>query len=305
MQIMTVLGPIGPDELGITQTHEHLLCDGYLVTADAYDGILYDEELAVDEVALFKAAGGDCIVDPTPIELGRNPKALRRISQATGVRVVMGTGWYREKVYPPYVWEKSTNELADILIRDIVEGADGTGIRAGVIGEIGTDRHFIRPATERVFRAAARAHLQTGAPISTHTTHFGELATEQLDLLEEEGVDLSHVIIGHLGDRRGAHHLIPIAERGAFVEIDNIGFAYQRQEERVKNVAGLIEAGYLGQILLSLDICLNSQLHWFGGVGYDYLLKVFVPMLKEAGVTECQIEIMLVENPRRALTFES
>ena len=305
MKVMTVLGPVAPAEMGIAQTHEHLILDASLVAADPYDAILYDVDLAVEELARFKEAGGTCVVEVTCMGAGRDPEALKRISTETGVHIVMGTGWYREVVYPDYVRQKNPNELADILVKEIGEGVGDTGIRPGIIGEIGTERHWISPAQERVFRAAARAHLQTGTPISTHTTHFGELAVEQLALLQEEGVDPCRIIIGHLGDRRGIDCLLPIAETGAYLEIDNIGFGapYQIQEERARNVKRLIDQGYLEQILLSMDICTNSQLHYFGGPGYDYLLMKFLPLLEETGVSGREIEIIMVENPRRALAF--
>ncbi len=305
MQIMTVLGPISPDEIGFTQTHEHLILDGARFEGAAYDAILYDVDLAIEEVSFFKEAGGSCMVEVTSIGLDRDPLALKRISSETGVHIVMGTGWYREAVYPSCVHQMGPNELADILIKEIRAGVDETGIRPGIIGEIGTERRWISPAQERVFRACARVHLETGAPISTHTTHFGELALEQLDLLEEEGVDPHKVIIGHLGDRRGIEYFLPIADRGAFLEIDNLGFGapYQTDEERAKNVARFIQKGHLQQILLSMDICANRQLHYFGGRGYDYVLRNFLPLLEKHGVTKQEIETIMVDNPRRALAF--
>jgi phosphotriesterase-related protein len=304
MQIMTVLGPIAPEEMGITLPHEHLLIDLYRVIPD-YRGTLDDEDLAIEELMYFKRAGGTTLVDPTNIGLGRDPKALQRIARATGVHIIMGSGWYREIVYPPYVHEKTVNELADMIVRDLVEGVDGTGVRAGVIGEIGTERDHITPAQEKVFRAAARAHKRTGATITTHTTHLGELATEQLALLREEGVNLSRVIVGHMGDRRHLRLELPIVQAGAYVEFDHIGFTeFQRDAQRAANVAKLVSEGYLGQILLSLDICFTSNLHWYGGKGYDYVLSSFVPLLKKAGLTEDQIHTLLVENPRRALAGE-
>src|SRR4030095_13015279 len=116
-------------------------------------------------------AGGKSLVDCTNIGLGRNPLALRRIAEATNVNIIMGSGWYRERVYPDYIKELGPDQLADIIVRDITEGADGTDVRAGMIGEIGTERHWITPAQERVFRAAARAQKRTGVSIWTHTTH--------------------------------------------------------------------------------------------------------------------------------------
>lgn len=162
---------------------------------ELYDAILDDEELAVAEVARYKAAGGGTICDPTNIGLARDPAALKRISERTGVNVVMGAGWYRERVYPDYIQEELPDQLAERLVAEIVNSVNGSGVRPGFIGEIGTERHHVTPAQERVFRAAGRAHVRTGIPIMTHTTHWGELALEQIDLLGEEGVDPSRVII--------------------------------------------------------------------------------------------------------------
>ncbi len=303
-QVMTVLGPISPDEMGVTAPHEHLLIDLYEVTR-SYDGTLEDEALAIEELRAFKRAGGQTLVDPTNIGLGRDPLALRRISEATGVNVVMGAGWYREAVYPPYVQEMSVNELSRLIVQDIQQGVDGTTIKAGVIGEIGTERHFITPAQERVFRAAARAQKRTGVVMSTHTTHLGELAMEQLALLFEEKVPANRIIVGHLGDRRHLKLELPVAAAGAYVEIDHVGFAeFQSDEHRAMRVAGLVSEGFLEQILISSDICFASHLKWYGGKGYDYVLCTFVPMLRAAGVTDEQIRTISVDNPRRAFSFD-
>jgi predicted metal-dependent phosphotriesterase family hydrolase len=306
-RIRTILGPISPEQLGICMVHEHLVIDHWdMWPVPNYSLIVDDVELVIEEVDAYRAAGGVTIVDVTNIGLGRDPLALKEISRATGVQIVMGCGWYRERVYPAYIQEKSADELAAMLVAEITEGVDGTGIRPGIIGEIGTERRFITPAQERVFRAVARAHLQTGAPISTHTTHWGELALEQLALLVEEGVDPRHVIIGHLGDRRNISMLLPIAERGAFLGIDNIGYHdYQREERRAQNVIDLIEAGFRSQVLLSMDIATLNDLHSYGGKGFDYLLLKFIPLLRELGATDEDVQSMLVENPQRALAFST
>jgi predicted metal-dependent phosphotriesterase family hydrolase len=304
-QIQTVLGPISPERLGICMVHEHLLVDAWdMWPVPNYSLIVDDVDLVIEEVHAYLAAGGTSIVDVTPIGLGRDPIALSHIARATGVQIVMGCGWYRERVYPAYIQEKSADELAAMLVAEITAGVAGTGIRPGIIGEIGTERKFITPAQERVFRAVARAHRQTGAPISTHTTHWGELALEQLDLLAEEGVAPHHVIIGHLGDRRDISLLLPIAERGAFLGIDNIGYHdYQKEERRAQNVIELIAAGFRAQVLLSMDIATLNDLHSYGGKGFDYLLRTFIPLLRALGATDEDVQALLVENPRRALAF--
>lgn len=298
-----MLGPIAPKEMGITLTHEHLLIDVYEIVRD-YGATLDDEELAIEELSYFKQAGGRTVVELTSIGIGRDPLALKRISLATGTHVVMGSGWYREAVYPSYIQSKMADELAEMILRDLTEGVEGTGVRAGVIGEIGTERGYITPSQERVFRAAARAQKKSGRTIVTHCTHLGELAMEQLALLREEGVDPRRVIISHMGDRRHIRLELPVVQAGAYVSFDHIGAtSRQRDSERAKCIAELIKEGYLRQILVSHDICFTSHLHWFGGRGYDFVLRSFVPMLRDAGVDDEQIHTILVDNPLQALAY--
>lgn len=303
-KIVTVLGEIEPSEMGNTLSHDHLFLDAWGLR-QLYEVILDNEQIAIDEAKLFKAAGGGTICDPTNIGLKRDPAALARISAASGVNIVMGAGWYREVVYPDYIATTSTADLADFLVDEILNGAEGTGIRPGFIGEIGTERGAITPAVERVFRAAGRAHVRTGIPILTHTTHWGELAIEQLDLLAEEGVHPSAVIVSHLGDRKGIDNILPIAERGAWLNVDNIGFVggYAPLEFRADNVAELCRLGLAPQVMLSNDICELGQLSAYGGVGYANVILNFLPMLRERGVSEEDIVQMTVTNPSRAFAF--
>ncbi len=303
MAIVTVQGPVTREALGYTLSHEHLLCDLWPIVRN-YDGILDDESLAARELTAFREAGGGTVIDVTSGGLGRNPLALRRISQAAGIHVVMGAGWYREDVYPHFIWELDTNSLAGRIVEELTAGVDGTGVRAGVIGEIGTERKHITPAQERVFRASARAHKRTSAPIVTHTTHFGELALEQISLLGEEGVAPDRISISHLGDRMDFRHLLAIANRGVFLSIDNIGYlggGYPGDEVRARNVAALIREGFLDQILLSGDVCMKTHLHAYGGKGYDHVPVNFLPLLRKLGVSDEEIRVMTVLNPARLL----
>lgn len=302
MAIMTVRGPISAAQAGTILSHEHLLCDLWPIVR-SYDVILDDETLAAEELKLYADAGGSTVVDATNGGLGRNPLALKRISEQSGVHVVMGAAWYREDVYPPLVYELDTNTLAGRIVEELNVGVDATGIRAGMIGEIGTERKHITPAQERVFRAAARAQRQTGVAVLTHTTHFGELALEQIALLEEEGVAADRIVISHLGDRLNGDLLFKIAETGVFLSIDNVGYegdGYPADPVRAANVRTLIGRGHLHQILLSGDVCMKSHLHAFGGKGYDHVLTRFVPALRSMGVTDEQIRCMLHVNPWRA-----
>jgi phosphotriesterase-related protein len=307
MAIMTVRGPIMASKAGYTLSHEHLLCDLWPLTR-SYDGILDDEALAARELDFYCQAGGQTVIDVTSGGLGRNPAALRRISEKTGVHIVMGAAWYREGVYPSCVNELDSSALAEVIVKQLTEGVDGTGIRAGVIGEIGTERKFITPAQERVFRASARAHRRTGATIVTHTTHFGELALEQIALLREEGVPPERIIISHLGDRLERTSLLAIAREGVLLGIDNIGYTgdgYPDDHVRAGNVNLLIREGRLQQILLSGDVCCKSHLHAYGGKGYDHVPRRFLPLLRQLGVTEEQIGVMTVSNPARAMDIAS
>jgi len=306
MSIVTVNGPIPSSQAGCILSHEHVLCDLWPFTR-SYDGILDDEPLAIAELADYRDAGGMSLIDATSGGLGRNPLALRRISKASGVQVIMGSAWYRESVYPEVVYERDPNSLADLIVADLVEGADGTDVRAGIIGEIGTERKHITPAQERVFRAAARAQRRTGACIMTHTTHFGELALEQIALLHEEGVPSNRIAISHLGDRHDATHLLRIAREDVFISVDNIGYSgggYPPDEVRASNIRFLISEGHLKQIVLGGDICHKSHLAAYGGKGYAHVVRSFVPKLLLTGVTKEAIFEMTVSNPARMLDIE-
>lgn len=302
--VVTVRGPVAPSALGVTLSHDHVLMDGWAVFR-SYSVIIDDEETAAAELRLYREAGGGAVCDPTNIGLGRNPAALRRISEASGVHIVMGAGWYREVTYPADLDGRSPDDLADLLVRDLTEGVDGTGIRAGFVGEIGTERGFISPLEERVFRAAARAHRRTGCPILTHTTHFGELALEQLALLAEEGVPADRVIVSHLGDRRDQRTLLEVAASGAWLSIDNLGFVagYAPLDVRADNIARLWQEGFGSRVLLGNDICETGQLAVNGGPGYANVLQRVQPLLADRGISARQFHEMTVLNPAKAFAY--
>src|SRR6185295_4126703 len=212
--------------------------------------------------------------------------------------------WYREEVYPPMVRELDTNSLAERIVEELTVGVDGTDVRAGFIGEIGTERKFITPSQERVFRAAARAQRQTGVAIITHTTHFGELALEQIALLREEGVSPDRIMISHLGDRHDFDPLLAVARSGVYLSVDNIGYSgqgYPPDEVRAANVGRLITEGHLAQIVLGGDICLKQHLLANGGKGYAHVQRKFLPLLVKQGVSPAAIHEMTVANPARLL----
>jgi phosphotriesterase-related protein len=219
----------------------------------------------------------------------------------------MGAGWYRHEYHPDEIRAKSVNQLADGLIREFRDGVGETGVKPGILGELGTGRHAMTAGEERAFRAAARAQRDVGYSISTHTTHYGELAFDQIRLLRSEGVPVERIVIGHIGERRGAADMLAIAETGVWIQLDHVGRPLERgmisDRQRAANVAEVVRAGRVGQLTLSMDICANSQMHAHNGHGFDHLLRGFVPLLLEAGVSQADVDTMLVENPRRILAF--
>jgi phosphotriesterase-related protein len=208
----------------------------------------------------------------------------------------------------------TVDEIAASFIREMTEGIDQTGVRAGVIGEIGCDA-YLTAQEERVFRAAARAQKQTGRTITTHASRW-PVGHAQLDVLEDEGVDPHRVIIGHCDsvtsstwtsyDEIKDHHE-SLARRGAYVQFDHFGTFVSRYHDQVSvdYVVHLIQKGFTRQILLSHDVCFTSSLRAHGGNGYDFLMMDTLPRLRAAGVSEDTIHTLTVENPRRALTGET
>lgn len=298
--VESVTGAVPIDDLGVIMPHEHLFLD----TMREYrgDGLVHDQRLVESEVARYAEAGGRTLVDCTTRGLQPDPARVRQVAQATDVVVVMGTGFYRHPFLDENWFDRhSVDEVADLLIRDISVGIDDTGVRAGIIGEIGCER-YITPAEERSFRAAARAHHATGLTITTHAARW-PVGLPQLDLLVSEGVDPGRVIIGHCDMVPNTAYHFALAERGVFVQFDNIqggpDYARHRTIDAIKR---LVDAGYSDRVLLSQDICLVSQFAAMGGVGYGYILRTFLTELASAGVDRSALDHMVTTNPARALT---
>jgi phosphotriesterase-related protein len=259
------------------------------------------------------AAGGRSLVDLTLPGVGRDPAWLVRLAETTGLNVVMGCGWYREAYYPPEarIDRRSVDDLADELVREATDGVpagDGRVVRPGIIGEIGTDKPWVSGQEERVFRAAARAARRTGLAVTTHAV-LSDVGRAQLRILDEEGIDPSRVVIGHADSYPSLEHYRAIVETGASVEFDFLGMSFTPQERhgegRIEElVCDLLAAGHAERVLLSQDVCHNSQLSRYGGNGYTYLLETFLPRLREAGVSDSELETITVANPRRLLTIQ-
>jgi predicted metal-dependent phosphotriesterase family hydrolase len=308
--IQTVRGPVPADEVGFTLPHEHTAIALWHVP-DRWDywELSRDEPIIEAELGRFVQAGGSCLVDLTLTGVGRDPARLVRLSERTGLHLVMGCGWYRGAYYPAEarIDRRSVDDLADELVHEAQDGVGGSGVRPGIIGEIGTDKPWVSAAEERVHRAAARASLATGMAITTHAI-MSPVGLAQLRIFEEEGVDPARVVIGHADSYLVLDHYLAILDRGANLEFDFIGQRFATEEAAeprlVELIVELLERGYGRQLLLSQDVCHNSQLHANGGFGYTYLQQHFLPTLRTAAVAEGEIAQMTIDNARRILTVE-
>lgn len=296
---MTVLGEVPVGELGRVLSHEHVFCD----TTREYrgDGLLNDERLAVEELSCL-AGETTTLVELSLPEIGRDPRALRRVSRASGVHIVMGCGFYRE----PYLDRQrldraSVDDLAEDLISEIEGGVDDSGVRPGIIGEIGADQRYVSAMEERALRAAARAHLGTGLAISTHSARW-PVATAQLRILREEGVEPRRVIVGHTDTVPDPEFHLFLAAQGCYVSFDSVGTSGEYQDARTAEyVLALVRAGHLDRVLLSQDVFLASHLAANGGPGYGHLFEAFLPRLEGLGLDAAEIRRIVVDNPARAL----
>lgn len=302
VEVITVLGPVPAEELGTTLPHEHVFID--LVREYRGDGLLNDPVLAVEELQAYVAAGGRTLVDCTSAGLGRDPRRLAEVARETGLNIVTGCGWYRDPYLPAELDRLPVDALAELIVRDIEEGIDGTGVRAGVIGEVGADRAWISAREERSFRAAARAHHRTDLTITTHAARW-PVGLPQLDLLAEERVNPHRVVIGHCDMVPDPDYHLELARRGAWVQFDTVqGESEYDTRRRVEWIRNLARHGHLDQLLLSQDVCLRSNLRAMGGPGYTYVVTQFADVLRDAGFGEDDLHLLLVDNPRRALTGE-
>jgi len=349
-KVQTVLGPIDPDELGVTLPHEHFLIDQSVwfteptansekalahqpvslvnlgwVRYHPYNSLdnisLMDEEMAINEALRYKRAGGNSVVDVTNIGIGRDPLALARISRATGLNIIMGSGYYIKGSRPAGI-ELSEEMVAETIIRDMEVGVGSTGIRAGIIGEIGC---WWPPADgdETLLRGAGLAQKQTGAPLNVHPGHSPDSPFMSIEVLDTAGADVGHVVISHI-DRTVFEHTtrIKLAKTGCYLEYDLFAFEgwhntvrmvlsetnpikqdLPNDAGRINQIMALIDEGFLKQILISHDHCHKHNLWHYGGPGYAHILENVMPLMREKGMTEEHIHTILVENPKRLLQF--
>ncbi|CAI8030938.1 Phosphotriesterase-related protein [Geodia barretti] len=342
-KVLTVLGPMEPGQLGVTLPHEHLLLDFTDATMDP--GYCRADELAMlklemqnlgkirqfpysvrenltidnvdqttKELKLFKAAGGSTIVDVTSIGIRRSTEHLPRISKESGVNIIVGTSYYVDAFVPPDAKLLSVQELCDVMVREVSEGVEGTGVRCGVIGEVGVS-YPMTDFEKRSLQASAKAQQITGAPLIIHPGRSQESPSAILDVLEGAGADLSRTVMSHL-DRTvfSEEALLTLARRGCYLEYDLFGietshypFAKEvdmpSDAQRVQWVKKLVEAGFSHRVMLSHDIHTKHRLVAYGGHGYGHLLENVVPKMKDRGISEDIITSMITDNPQQWLTF--
>jgi phosphotriesterase-related protein len=298
--VQTVTGPVPADQLGVILPHEHLIVDSYDVRRNS-EGVLLERAMMVDEVNLYRQAGGDTIVEQTIYGLHPDPEGLRDISEKTGVNIIAGTGFYWEMYYPSWLADMSVVDITRRFVEHITLGFPGTNIRAGIMGELGTHHRKITPTETKVLQAAAKAQIETGTPIGTHAL-FTEIGVDQLNTLEAAGADLDITLIGHCDTNRDLNYSRKLLNRGVWIGYDAVGqLDKQTDKLRAQSITTLVREGHGKKILISTDIAGRSRMVAHGGQGYGYLLTKFLPMLKTAGLTDAEIVMLTQENPQHFL----
>jgi phosphotriesterase-related protein len=341
--VRTVLGDVDARDLGVTMTHEHLLVDfRYLFVEPAdpptralayapialehhgwlrfnwnrnYENLsLLDVDLAVTELGRFARAGGRSVVDATSLGIGRDPAGLARIARESGLHVIMGSGHYLKETHPADMTGRPLEAIAEEIERDVTTGAGDSGVRAGIIGEIGCSWPW-HPNEQKALQAAVIAQARTGAPLVIHPPRHEPAPMEIVRAVRSWGGDPARTIMCHID--RTFHDLRALGElaaTGIYLELDLFGHelshypfdprGYMPSDgQRVDQVVWLLDQGYGARILLSHDICFKHRLARYGGHGWDHLLINAVPRMQRRGITERQITQMLVDNPAQALAM--
>jgi phosphotriesterase-related protein len=355
MPVITVLGDVEPEKLGITAPHEHILLDAWssivekeapsvktaslkkdvpnndlyyqkvtmsnlgalkLDVAAVKDNlVLSDVDTAVEELMEFKKLGGNSVADLTNEYMGRDVLELRKISKITGLNIVTCTGYYMSDSLPESIKNKNEDELAADMIKEIEEGIGDTGIRAGVIGEIGVSRE-VKKEELRVLRASAGAQKETGTALYVHTWPFGIDGIRVADELESSGAIMDKVVICHVDGTINLEYCKKLLDKGVYIGFEHFGKEYREivdgkiyiipnDLERLVAIRDLIklDEDYLGRIIISTDRCLKTELLKYGGQGYAHILRTIVPYMKMLDFSDDQIATLISTNPRELLTI--
>ena len=335
-KIQTVLGLVDPVELGHTQPHEHLLVNlvppamrdnpGEPIRLETLGWLrrnwnrnvenlrLTDPHEATEEIRLYKAAGGGAIVDVTCVGIARDPRKLADISRETGVKLVMGSGYYTQAYHPPEIKDEVEETIARRIAADVGEGVDGTDIKSGIIGEIGLDW----PVTDneaKVLRAAAQAQTETGAALNIHPGRNTAAPMDAIRVVKEAGGDVERTAMSHI-DRTifSLEAMLELANTGCYLEFDLFGHESSyyplspidlpNDAARIDCLMTLIAKGFRDKLLISQDICTKIHLTRYGGEGYAHIRENIIPLMERKGMSDQDIKALTVDNPARLLTFQ-
>ncbi|PZC46441.1 MAG: phosphotriesterase-related protein [Chloroflexi bacterium] len=343
--IQTVLGPLAPNDLGITMSHEHLLLDitCYVQQADEASNRSYrhalikmdnlgrlperfqyslenmtllSEDAAIEEAFAFKLAGGSSFVDTTSgVGIGRDPLGLARISRSTGLNVVMGSGYYVWQSHPENMDDKDVDLIAHEIIDEFENGVNHTGIKPGVIGEIGCSWP-IHPNELKSLQAASIAQKHTGAPMTLHPVGPRESKDNILNAIQKAGGNCEKVIFGHLDHYSNLDDLLNLLKAGCYIQLDVFGWEdtslelimpgvkFGNDNERIDIIAELVDMGYQDKILIAQDVCQKWQYRSYGGKGFSHILENMIGRFKDHGFSDTVIDALLVDNPSRVFAFD-
>jgi len=305
--INTLRGPLDTQQLGRTLMHEHVAIRTPGIGENWPE--LWDEDYWTDSADQklngLSSRGIGTIVDLTTADMGRDMHYLQRVAERTTINVVLATGVYW--IVPRYWWNRDSDALTKVFVKDITEGIQGTDIKAGII-KLASDHEAggVNALNEMCLRAGARAHRATGVPIATHNNP-PELGREQQRVFKEEGVDLTRIVIGHVGDTSDTDYLKELMDNGSYVGMDRFGMDFLLPfEDRVNTVATLCKDGYAERVVLSHDA--SCCLDWIAdrpaidaiapNWNFNHIPDTVVPALLERGVTQAHIDQMLIHNPR-------
>ena len=298
--IVTVTGEVPSTDLGAVLMHEHIMCNLYRISGNS-DHLLDDVDLAVSELRHLDETPVRTVVDVTSVGLGRDLETLRQIALATGLNIVAGCGWYRDPYLPQEVFDKTSDELADVLVSEITGGSGDGGIRPGIIGEIGAYTDPMTPAEERVLRAGAFAQVETGVAVYTHAAR-STVGVEQARVLLRMGVPPERIVIGHSDTVPRKEYWSELLDMGVTLGFDTVRphFPYD-VKVRIAGLVWLAERGSLDRVVVSNDVCFRSHLRAFDGGGYPYCATDFFDSLRRVGFGDQEFRTIFHENPARLL----
>ena len=335
-KIITVRGSVDVEKCGMILSHEHLFIDlrnqalpdaqsrsmvrsdRKMLEVNPYcmtDNLLLDNfDSAVKEVSELQKYGCNTVVDCTPADIGRNPRRLKKLSEQTGLNIVMGCGWYTDDTHSAGFTEKNAEQLAEELISEILNGINDSGIKPGIIGEIGTG-NVISEGEMKALSAAAAAQKNTGLALQVHIYPWSENGIDVVRKLTDEGVAPDRIVICHSDVQPSWKYIRKLLDYGVYVELDNFGkeftpgeksFAggsFATDRERAELASDIIQAGFGRQLLLTNDICLKCMTAEYGGEGYSHIFRNIIPMIASYGIPENYLhESIMRANPLRMIT---